>query len=195
MTYDPRKFGARCDECPLRGKPVVRTEGDAPIVIVGDAPGRAEEQNQRPFTGPAGVKLNELLRKAGLPGRDSLMLTNALLCRPEIPTELGKKRYDVKAYIAWLRKENVRRAKEESPAPPMQNPFDCCAPRLKHDLQRAELLAQEAHAENESQFPNGAVVFPVGNFALAQTFGVEKRGLSVAKYRGSVLKQQGGNHE
>jgi hypothetical protein len=187
MPYDPKAHGARCDECPLKGSRVVVPEGDSPIVIVGDSPGKAESEQGRPFAGPAGFKLNELLRKAGLPGRDGLHLTNALLCRPEIPDQYGKKRYDVKGYLAWLRKENVRRKKEDH-APPLNNPFDCCAPRLKRELREAEKLAQEAHAENPSQFPTGAIVFPVGNFALAQTMGVEKRGSSVMKYRGSVIR-------
>lgn len=189
MTYDPRKHGARCDECPLKGKRVVAPTGvgESAIVVMGDAPGKAETEQGKPFTGPAGFRLQELLRKAGLPLRDDLHLTNALLCRPEIPDEYGKKRYDVKGFLAWLRRENVRR-KRDTDSPPLNNPFDCCAPRLKAELREAEKLARELNAENPSQFPTGAVVFPVGNFALAQVMGHERRGTSVAKYRGSVIR-------
>lgn len=183
--YDPKAHGARCDECPLKGKRVIPPEGDAPIVIVGESPGRAEEQQGRPFVGPAGMKLQELLRKAGLPPRNELRLTNALLCRPEIPDEVGKKRFEVKSYLAWLRKQNMQRKKEGHE--PMRNPFECCLPRLQGELRKAEKLAREAHKQHPSQFPSGAVVFPVGNMALAQTMTVEKRGVSVLKYRGSVM--------
>lgn len=184
MSYDPRQHGAKCDECPLKGHKVVAPEGDSPIVIVGDCPGKMEETTGRPFVGSTGMKLNELLRRAGLPPRGELHLTNALLCRAEIPEEYGKKRYDLKGYLAWLRKENVRRKREKEPL--LSNPFDCCGPRLRGELQRAELLAREAHKAHASQFPSGAVVFPVGNFALAQVMG-SRHSMSVLKYRGSVI--------
>lgn len=185
MTYDPRSSGARCDACPLAGKRVVPPEGHGPIVIVGENPGKMEEQGGRPFIGPAGVKLNELLRKAGLPPREELRLTNAILCRPEIPDEFGKKRYDTKAFIAWLRKQNVQRKKLGQL--PLLNPFECCSHRLKQELQQAEREARAAHRRDKTQFPNGAIVFPVGNFALAVITEIEKRGVSVMKYRGSVI--------
>lgn len=184
--YDPRQHGARCDECPLQGKRVVPPEGRGPVAIVGDSPGKAESEQGRPFTGPAGFKLNELLRRAGLPPRNELLLTNAMLCRPEIPTEEGKKRFDLKGYFAWLRRENGKRRIDGHP--PIASPLECCYPRLLKELQDCEAQARALHAQHPSQFPTGAVVFPVGNFALAQTMGVEKRGASVAKYRGSVLK-------
>lgn len=185
MKYDPMKHGALCGECPLAGRKVVPPEGDSPVVIVGDAPGKMEEQNGRPFSGPTGFKLQELLRRAGLPPKAELLLTNAILCRPEIPDEYGKKRFDVKGYIAWLRKQNRERAKLKQP--PVKSPFDCCAPRLRAELQRAEFLAKRMHAADPSVFPNGAVILPTGNFALAELMGFQKRAMKVLNYRGSVL--------
>ena len=182
--YEPMMHGARCDICPLKGQKIVPPEGDSPIVIVGECPGKLEEQQGRPFVAATGMKLQELLRKAGLPPREELHLTNALLCRPAIPEEYGKKRYDLKGYLAWLRKENVRRKKAKEPL--LVNPFDACGPRLRAELQRAELLAREANKAHPSQFPSGAIVFPVGNFALAQVMG-QRHSMSVLKYRGSVM--------
>ncbi len=187
MTYDPRMAGAKCDECPLAGRRVVPPEnvGTSAVVIIGDAPGLQEEKTGRTFTGATGMKLQELLRRAGLPARSGVHLTTAVLCRSEIPDELGKKRFDIKQFIAWIRKQNVQRKKLGSPL--LNNPFDCCKPRLVAELKRAEFLAREAHRMDPSQFPNGAVIFPTGNFALAQLMGVQKRAMKVLNYRGSVL--------
>ncbi len=183
--YDPRAYGAKCDECPLAGHKVVPPEGDSAIVIVGDSPGKQEEQFGRPFTSGTGMKLAELLRRAGMPMKAQLRLTNAILCRPEIPDEFGKKRYDVKQFIAWIRKQNVQRKKLNQPL--INNPFDCCKPRLVNELKRAEFLARQINKADPTQYPNGSVVFPTGNFALAQLMGVQKRAMKVLNYRGSVL--------
>jgi len=187
VSYDPRMAGAKCDECPLAGRRVVPPEnvGSSAAVIVGDAPGLQEEKTGRIFTGSTGQKLVELLRRAGMPPRSGVHLTNALLCRPEIPDEYGKKRFDVKQFIAWVRKGNV--ARKKLGAPLMNNPFDCCKPRLLAELKRAEFLAREIHKADPSQYPNGAVVFPTGNFALAELMGVQKRAMKILNYRGSVL--------
>lgn len=186
MSYDPRHHGAKCAECPLAGHKVVPPEGDSAIVIVGDSPGKQEEQFGRPFTAGTGMKLAELLRRAGMPTRSAMRLTNAILCRPEIPDEFGKKRYDVKQYIAWLRKQNVQRKKLQQPL--LNNPFDCCKPRFVAELKRAEFLARQINKSDPTQFPNGSVIFPTGNFALAQLMGIQKRAMKVLNYRGSVLR-------
>lgn len=186
--YDPRTNGAKCGECPLAGRKVVPPEGDSAVVVVCDSPGKQDEQHQKIFFGAPGFKLNDLLRRAGLPPRGSITITAGLLCRPEIPDEFGKKRFDVKAYLAWLRKENVKRKKLGQPL--MNNPFDCCKPRLLNELKRAEFLARLAHKRDPSQFPNGAVIFPTGNFVLATLMGVQKRAMKVMNYRGSVLRPE-----
>lgn len=187
MSYDPKMAGAKCDICPLQGHRVVPPEnvGVSAVMIVGDSPGLIEEKSGRIFTGSTGMKLVELLRRAGMPPRGQVSLSNAILCRPEIPDEYGKKRFDVKQYIAWIRKQNVQRKKLKQP--PIPNPFDCCKPRLLAELKRAEFLARQVHKQDPSQYPNGAVIFPTGNFALAELMGVQKRAMKVLNYRGSVL--------
>jgi uracil-DNA glycosylase family 4 len=83
-TFDPRKLGAKCDVCPLRGcKPVPSTIIDKPkFIIVGEAPGRIELREGANFLGPSGKLLDKHLSKAGL-RRDDAAVLNSLLCRPE----------------------------------------------------------------------------------------------------------------
>lgn len=184
ISYDPRAHGARCDVCPLRHKRFVPPEGppDAEIVVVGEAPGPQEEIKRRPFIGPSGMLLNDILRDADGPKRDRVLITNSLLCRPEVPTEKGKKRFDLRRYLAWLHatnKKEIQLAKREKrPAKLLVSPFVCCRPRLMVELERAE---KAALARGE---PNGAVVIPVGNYA---TYVIAGR-LGIMKWRGSPLR-------
>jgi len=66
----------------------VRGEGPvpAPILFLGESPGRNEAQHHRPFIGPAGGLLNELLELAGWP-RTGVFITNVVKCftfRPKV---------------------------------------------------------------------------------------------------------------
>lgn len=54
---------------------------DARIVLVGEAPGRSEDAQGRPFVGPAGRVLDAALRSAGLT-RNAVFITNVVKCRP-----------------------------------------------------------------------------------------------------------------
>lgn len=111
-AYDPVRAGARCAECPLNQQSPVPPEGpaDADLVVVGETPGFQDVKVGRPFIGPPGNKLNEILTAVGY-HRSRVFLTNAILCRPEIPHETGSKRYDFKRYLAWLRKVNAANRK------------------------------------------------------------------------------------
>ena len=51
------------------------------VVFVGEAPGRNEDLEGKPFVGAGGKLLDELLRKAGL-ARDQVYITNIVKCRP-----------------------------------------------------------------------------------------------------------------
>jgi uracil-DNA glycosylase family 4 len=53
----------------------------AKLVVVGEAPGRHEEEQLMPFVGPSGEILNEAFREAGL-DRSELYLTNVVKVRP-----------------------------------------------------------------------------------------------------------------
>lgn len=68
--------------CPEREK-IVWGEGslDAPVAIVGEAPGDFEERQGRPFVGPAGRLLERELARLGL-RREDWYITNVVKCRP-----------------------------------------------------------------------------------------------------------------
>lgn len=73
-----------CSECVYarypKIPPSVTLETD--IAIVGEAPGAQEIAMKSPFIGPSGQVLNKVLAAAGLPVRDKIFVTNALLCKP-----------------------------------------------------------------------------------------------------------------
>jgi uracil-DNA glycosylase family 4 len=64
-----------CRLCPDAGYPTLtgrirRGPVDAPILIIGQAPGRLERERGMPFCGPAGRRLMEWMRQAGFIGTD-----------------------------------------------------------------------------------------------------------------------------
>ena len=76
-----------CQQCEIakyRNK-VVPGEGaeDADIMFIGEAPGWHEDQQGRPFVGPAGKYLDELLASIGL-GRGQVYIANVIKCRPQV---------------------------------------------------------------------------------------------------------------
>jgi uracil-DNA glycosylase family 4 len=76
---------AACPDCELakhRTK-VVPGEGaeDADLLFIGEAPGWHEDQQGRPFVGPAGQFLDQLLASIGL-RREEVYVANVIKCRP-----------------------------------------------------------------------------------------------------------------
>jgi uracil-DNA glycosylase family 4 len=86
-----------CQRCQILAENrtrVVPGEGaeNASIVFIGEAPGWHEDQQGRPFVGPAGMFLNELIKSIGLK-REQVYITNVIKCRPPqnrdpLPTEI-----------------------------------------------------------------------------------------------------------
>jgi DNA polymerase len=74
-----------CTRCPLYSsrKRAVPGEGplNASIMFVGEAPGRSEDLEGRPFVGSAGKLLDSLLSSIGVE-RDGVYITNVVKCRP-----------------------------------------------------------------------------------------------------------------
>lgn len=102
-----------CFRCPLstlRNK-VVFGSGKlgAPIMLIGEAPGKDEDLAGEPFIGPAGELLDKILSSVGL-SRDQIWISNTCLCRPK-STEEGR--------------EN--RA-------PLADEINSCSPRLKEEI-------------------------------------------------------------
>ena len=54
---------------------------DADVMVVGEAPGRFEDEQGRPFVGRAGQLLDEVLAEAGL-ARGEVFITNVVKARP-----------------------------------------------------------------------------------------------------------------
>lgn len=72
----------RCDLARTRTQ-AVPGEGNpqAEVMFIGEGPGYHEDRQGRPFVGPAGQFLIELLARAGL-RRDEVFITNVVKCRP-----------------------------------------------------------------------------------------------------------------
>ena len=102
---------AHCYQCEIakyRTK-VVPGEGaeDAGIMFIGEAPGWHEDQQGRPFVGPAGLYLDELLASINLK-REQVYIANVIKCRPQgnrdpLPTEIQNCRQWLERQIELIR--------------------------------------------------------------------------------------------
>ena len=74
-----------CTDCPLHQHRTTAVPGEgsaqAKVMFVGEGPGFQEDVQGRPFIGPAGQFLNELLASVGL-RREDVYITNMVKCRP-----------------------------------------------------------------------------------------------------------------
>jgi|GEM_PF-347013 len=93
----------RCRKCPLykfRTNPVLgRGNPKARIMLIGEAPGREEDLQGKPFVGAAGRLLGEDLRKAEIPEED-IYIANVLKCRP--PRNRDPSPEEIKACFPFL---------------------------------------------------------------------------------------------
>ncbi len=92
-----------CFGCPLsasrsRVVPGVFPRG-ARVLLVGEAPGREEDEGGLPFIGRSGRLLDTLLGEAGL-ARDDLAILNTVKCRP--PANRTPRRAETAACRPWL---------------------------------------------------------------------------------------------
>jgi len=96
----------RAQECQRCGLAQTRThlvfgEGNpqSDLMFVGEGPGEVEDQTGRPFVGPAGQLLTQILASVGL-DRDEVYITNVVKCRPpgnRVPT-----RQEMESCWDWL---------------------------------------------------------------------------------------------
>lgn len=95
-----------CHACSLsEGRTnIVFGEGDphARIMIVGEAPGKNEDLQGRPFVGAAGKFLDELLGVAGI-RREDVFIANVLKCRP--PSNRNPRPDEIEACAPFLREQ------------------------------------------------------------------------------------------
>lgn len=96
----------RCKKCSLWRTRTQAVPGDgnwrAKILVIGEAPGREEDKQGRPFCGRAGKFLDELLNSAGL-SRQKVFITNVVKCRP--PKNRTPKKEEVAACHFWLEEQ------------------------------------------------------------------------------------------
>jgi DNA polymerase len=80
---------------------VVFGEGDpdATILLLGEGPGRTEDELGRPFVGTAGQLLDKILLAVGF-SREEVYITNTVLCRP--PGNRSPLPEEVAACRVWL---------------------------------------------------------------------------------------------
>lgn len=69
------------------------------IMLIGEAPGFQEEQQKEPFVGPAGEKLNQILKAMGFERKD-LYISNIVKFRPGMPRQTTNNRPPTDAEIA-----------------------------------------------------------------------------------------------
>jgi DNA polymerase len=102
--YEIHKDALRCEKCSLckTRKNVVFGEGNvhAKIMLVGEGPGRDEDEMGRPFVGKAGKLLDKMLASIEL-SRDDVYIANILKCRP--PGNRDPKPEEAQACIGYLR--------------------------------------------------------------------------------------------
>ncbi len=74
-----------CTRCPLHKHRTKAVPGEgnlnAQVLLLGEAPGRSEDESGRPFVGAAGKLLNKLLESSGM-RREEVFITNVVKCRP-----------------------------------------------------------------------------------------------------------------
>lgn len=75
-----------CVQCPLHASRTKAVPGEgspsARVMLIGEAPGRDEDQRGQPFVGAAGRFLDQMLAGSGV-DRSDLFITNTVKCRPE----------------------------------------------------------------------------------------------------------------
>jgi len=75
---------------------------DAQIAFIGEAPGYYEDQQGRPFVGPAGQFLDQLLGSIGL-RRPDVFIGNVIKCRP--PQNQDPLPHQIRACEEWLKRQ------------------------------------------------------------------------------------------
>ena len=95
-----------CQRCQLSNHRTRAVPGEgaenAEIMFIGEAPGWHEDQQGRPFVGPAGQFLNQLIASIGL-GREQVYITNVIKSRP--PENRDPLPDEIRACHVWLERQ------------------------------------------------------------------------------------------
>ncbi|HII75650.1 MAG TPA: uracil-DNA glycosylase [Methanolinea sp.] len=94
---------ASCRKCPLCASRTKTVPGEGPVpcrvMLVGEGPGRKEDETGKPFVGRAGAILSGLLEEIGL-SREEVFITSVVKCRP--PKNRSPKRDEIAACMPYL---------------------------------------------------------------------------------------------
>ena len=100
------RFVRRCRRCRLGSGRLQAVPGEgnqkAQIMIVGEGPGQEEDQQGRPFVGPAGQLLTKMLQGINLE-REEVFIGNVIKCRP--PRNRNPEPEEVQACFPLLREQ------------------------------------------------------------------------------------------
>jgi len=104
-----KKQVEKCQRCPLykTTKKIVFGEGpiSAKMMVIGEAAGRMESLQGRPFVGPAGKFLDKLLKLGGI-DRKNVFITSVLKCRPTMDNRNRKpKKEEIEACLPYLKRQ------------------------------------------------------------------------------------------
>ena len=95
-----------CTQCALHSTRQKTVSGDGSsntdIMIIGEAPGKDEDEHGKPFIGRAGKLLDSFLKSIGL-NRESVFITNTIKCRP--PENRDPMKDEIDAFALFLDKQ------------------------------------------------------------------------------------------
>ena len=96
-----KEFGEACDSNNSINKIVVgRGNPQAPLMIIGEAPGAKEEELGKPFVGRSGKLLDKLLQNAGIDMKLDVYFCNVVKCRP--PENRRPTKIEIQENLPWL---------------------------------------------------------------------------------------------
>ena len=92
-----------CTACPLweGAQTLVYDDGshNADLMLIGEAPGRQEDEQGKPFVGDVGQLLNGMLREVGV-RREDVYVANVIKHRP--PKNRNPHAGEIRACLPWL---------------------------------------------------------------------------------------------
>ena len=93
-----------CPDLAMTAKQLVFGDGnpDADIVFIGEAPGKKEDEQGKPFVGASGKLLNDMLASINLK-REDIYITNIVKYRP--PNNRDPLPKEKKAFLPYLQKQ------------------------------------------------------------------------------------------
>lgn len=106
LLEDLRRSIQNCQECSLCRSRTHLVFGagnpEAELMLIGEAPGRDEDLQGKPFVGAAGRLMTEGLRQVGL-SREEIYIANVLKCRP--PGNRNPQPQEIKACFPYLERQ------------------------------------------------------------------------------------------